>query len=91
MQGDVGPQGEVEEETELRETKGQRARCKMALTHTWGRPAAQTNAETHSKFTQPPVSLPKDYLLEKVQEAGIVGGICQKGVLQLQMQSHSRP
>ena len=35
MQGDVGPQGEVEEEAELRETKGQRVRCKMALTHTW--------------------------------------------------------
>lgn len=55
MQGDVGPQGEVEEEAELREAEGQRVRCKMAVTHTWGRPAAQTDSETHSKFTQPPL------------------------------------
>ena len=47
MQGDVGPQGEVEEEAELRDTKGQRAKCKMALTHTWrGQPPRPTQKHT---------------------------------------------
>ena len=64
MQGDVGPHGKVEEEAELRETEGQRVRCKMALTPTWGRPAAQTKLtqkhtpSSHSPLCFPPKGLP---------------------------------
>lgn len=62
MQGDVGPQGEVEEEAELRDTKGQRAKCKMALTHTWrGQPPRPTQKHTpssHSPLCFPPKGLP---------------------------------